>query len=250
MIELRQVRAGYGKQTVLNDVSVRFEKGCLTGIIGINGCGKSTLLKAMLGMLPLMGGAITVDGCSLQTMTRSAIAKKMAYLSQGRFTPDMTVEQMVLHGRFPHLSYPRRYTEKDREIAYAAMAQVGIERLAQKPLFTLSGGMRQNAYIAMALAQGSDYILLDEPMTYLDIAHQIELMKILRKLAEEGKGIVAVMHDLPMAFTFSDRIVLLDDVKVQADGEPGQICAEKTLKEIFGVSVEAQEGGKSYRYQY
>lgn len=250
MIELRQVRAGYGKQSVLNDVSVRFEKGCLTGIIGINGCGKSTLLKAMLGMLPLMGGAITVDGCSLQTMTRSAIAKKMAYLSQGRSTPDMTVEQMVLHGRFPHLSYPRRYTEKDREIAYAAMTQVGIERLARKPLSMLSGGMRQNAYIAMALAQGSDYILLDEPMTYLDIAHQIELMKILRKLAEEGKGIVAVMHDLPMAFTFSDRIVLLDDGKVQADGEPGQICAEKTLKAIFGVSVEAQEGGKSYRYQY
>ena len=121
MLELNRISAAYGKQTVLNDVSAFFEKGKLTSIIGVNGCGKSTLLKAILGILPLSDGEIAVDGENLLTMSRNEIAKKIAYLSQGKNTPDMTVMQMVLHGRFPYLSYPRKYTSRDREIAYSAM---------------------------------------------------------------------------------------------------------------------------------
>ena len=156
MIELHHVTAGYGKQTVLHDMSLTIEKGSLTSIIGVNGCGKSTTLKAILGMIPLQGGKIMLDGENTSQLSRNAIARKIAYLSQGRNTPDMTVEQIVLHGRFPHLSYPRRYTGRDRAIAHNAMEQMGIADLAHKPLSALSGGMRQNTYIAMALAQGTD----------------------------------------------------------------------------------------------
>lgn len=250
MIELKAVSAGYGKNIVLNDVSVAFEKGKLTSVIGVNGCGKSTLLKAILDMIPLSGGEITIDSNTLGNMTRNEIARKVAYLAQGKNTPDMTVEQMVLHGRFPHLNYPRRYTKQDHEIAFSAMEQVGISEFANKPLHTLSGGMRQNAYIAMALAQGTDYVLLDEPTTYLDIAHQLELMKTLRTLADNGKGIVAVMHDLPMALTFSDRIVLLNDGRVVSNDEPERVCEQKTIDNVFGVAIERSADGRTYCYNY
>ena len=248
MIELHHVTAGYGRQTVLQDLSLSLEPGCLTSIIGVNGCGKSTTLKAILGMIPLQGGDIILDGESIRRMSRNNIARKIAYLSQGRNTPDMTVEQIVLHGRFPHLSYPRRYTAGDRAIAQAAMEQMGIADLARQPLSTLSGGMRQNTYIAMALAQGTDYVLLDEPTTYLDIAHQLELMKTLRCLAEAGKGIVTVTHDIQMAFTFSDRIILLGGGTVLGNDVPDEICRQNILEETMGVSLCHTETGYAYRY--
>lgn len=250
MIELKNISAGYGKNVVLKNMSVVFEKGKLTSIIGVNGCGKSTLLKAILDMIPLSGGEITIDNNTLGNMTRNEIARKAAYLAQEKNTPDMTVEQMVIHGRFPHLNYPRHYTKQDQEIAFAAMERVGIEKFAHKPLHTLSGGMRQNAYIAMALAQSTDYVLLDEPTTYLDIAHQLELMKTLRTLADNGKGIIAVMHDLPMALTFSDRIVLLNDGRVVSNDEPERVCKQKTIDSVFGVAVERSADGRTYSYKY
>ena len=249
MLELNRISAGYGKQTVLDGISVDFEKGKLTSIIGVNGCGKSTLLKAILGILPLSGGEITVDGENLLTISRNEIAKKIAYLSQGKNIPDMTVEQMVLHGRFPYLSYPRRYSSHDREVAIKAMETVGVAEFAHKPLYSLSGGMRQNAYIAMALAQDTDYILLDEPTTYLDIAHQLELMRILRKLADSGKGIVTVMHDLPLAFDFSDKLTVMSNGKIIACGTPSELCNLPIIEDIFGVKIKQMQDGK-YSYQY
>ena len=248
MLELKNISTGYGKQTVLCNVTATFEKGKLTSIIGTNGCGKSTLLKAILGILPLSSGSISVDGQALDSLRRKEIAKKIAYLSQGKNTPDMTVEQMVLHGRFPYLSYPRRYTNRDREIAVEAMKAVGIEELAQKPMYALSGGMRQNAYIAMALAQDTDYILLDEPTTYLDIEHQLGLMKLLRDLARSGKGIVAVMHDLPIAFEFSDGIVMIEKGRVKAQTRPSELCGSSVIEETFKVRLKRE--GESGKYYY
>ena len=238
MLELNSITAGYGKQTVLDGVTASFKTGKLTSIIGINGCGKSTLLKATLGLLPISQGNIKIDGKDLLAMSRNEIAKKIAYLSQGKNTPDMTVEQMVLHGRFPYLSYPRRYSGHDKEMAGMAMKAVGIAELSHKPLDTLSGGMKQNAYIAMALAQDTEYVLLDEPTTYLDISHQIELMKLLRKLADNGKGIVTVMHDLPMAFNFSDEILVIENGKSIAQANPSNICNSSVIKEVFNVQIE------------
>ena len=250
MIELSHISTGYGIKIILNDVSVAFETGKLTSIIGANGCGKSTLLKTILGILTSKSGNITIDGARLKEMSRNDIARRIAYLSQEKNTPDMTVEQLVLHGRFPHLSYPRRYTDKDRVIAVGVMEQMGIVEYAHKPLYSLSGGMKQNSYIAMALAQETDYILLDEPTTYLDIAHQLELMKILRSLADSGKGIVAVMHDLPMAFTFSDKIILINDGRIVDDERPEKIYERNVIDKVFGIALDRSKDGRSYSYKY
>ena len=250
MIELSHISTGYGIKIILNDVSVAFEKGKLTSIIGANGCGKSTLLKTILGILPSKSGNVTIDGARLKGMSRNDIARRIAYLSQEKNTPDMTVEQLVLHGRFPHLSYPRRYTDQDRVIAVGVMEQMGIVEYAHKPLYSLSGGMKQNSYIAMALAQETDYILLDEPTTYLDIAHQLELMKILRSLADSGKGIVAVMHDLPMAFTFSDKIILINDGRIVDDERPEKIYERNVIDKVFGIALDRSKDGRSYSYKY
>jgi len=249
VLEIRNLSAEYGKTRVLCGLSETFESGKLTSVIGSNGCGKSTLLKTLIGVLPIADGEIFVDGESLAPMDRKRIAKKIAYLPQGRATPDMTVEQMVLHGRFPHISYPRRYTAHDREIASLAMEKVGISDLAERSLGELSGGMRQTAYIAMALAQDTDYILLDEPTTYLDVSHQIEMLKLLQNLANEGKGIICVMHDLPMAFDFSDKIAVMRDGKIEMSAAPDEMSASSIVKEIFGVEITRIDDGK-YFYKY
>ena len=246
MLELKNISAGYGSKTVLDGVSVSFDKGKLTSIIGANGCGKSTLMKTILGISSIFCGEIVVDGSNIRELSRNDIAKKVAYLAQGKNTPDMTVEQMVLHGRFPYLSYPRRYKEIDREIARKAMDAVGISHLSDTPLCELSGGMRQTAYIAMALAQDTDYILLDEPTTYLDIAHQLDLMRILRGLADSGKGIITVMHDLPMAFDFSDELAVIRNGNIAKKAAPRDLCDSEIIKEIFGVRIKRLENDQFY----
>ena len=237
MLELKNISVGYGKKSVLTDITVSFEKEKLTSIIGINGCGKSTLLKAVLGILPLSCGQIFIDGTDMHSLSRIETAKRIAYLPQCKSIPDMTVGQMVLHGRFPYLCYPRQYKKSDREIAQNAMDSVGIAHFADKQMYELSAGMRQTAYIAMALAQDTDYILLDEPTTYLDISHQLELVSLLSKLTASGKGIIAVMHDLPLAFNFSDTVTAIHNGKILAHSTPKEICAASITKEIFGIEM-------------
>lgn len=248
MIEVRNLCVGYGKTQVLNGLSLSLPKGGLVSIIGANGSGKSTLIKAALGIIPPISGEILVDNINISELSRGDIAKKTAYLAQGKSVPDMTVGQMVLHGRFPHLGYPRRYSEKDKQIARAALEQTGLLELKEKPMSSLSGGMRQNAYIAMALAQDTDYILLDEPTSYLDITHQIQLMKTLRSLADSGKGIAAVMHDLPLAFGFSDSIAVLSSGRIAACDTPENICKSDIIKEIFGIELKYNSAEKYYCY--
>ena len=247
MIEIKDIASGYGKKAVIKNLSVSFEKGRLTSIIGPNGSGKSTLLKTVVGILQRRSGDIAIDGISAAAMSHREIAKHIAYLPQGRTTPDMTVGDLVLHGRFPHLKYPRRYSQHDRDIARSAMINIGIFELAEQPLSSLSGGMRQIAYIAMALAQDTDYILLDEPNTYLDISHQIELMKILRSLAEDSKGIICVMHDLPMALTFSDLVVTMQSGEISSSSTPSALFASNQIERLFGVNVQYENGEYSYR---
>lgn len=248
MLEIKNLSAGYGGSEVLSDVSLKIEKGALTSLIGINGCGKSTLLKTALGLIKPYRGTVTLDGTSVPEEKRRETAKRIAYLSQGKTVPDMTVAHLVLQGRFPYLKYPRSYTKEDVEISERAMKKLDITHLAKKELSSLSGGMRQCAYIAMALAQETDYILLDEPMTYLDVSHQLELMRILRALASEGKGIVTVMHDLPMAFDFSDRIAVLDRGSIVMDGKPSEIYGDGRIEEIFGVRLKYLAAEEKYIY--
>ena len=250
MIELKNITAGYDGKTVLSGVSLSIPKGKLISVIGSNGSGKSTLLKTVVGIITAQAGEIVIDGRASAELSRQDTAKKIAYLAQGKSVSDMTVEQMVLHGRFPHLPYPRRYSGRDREIADNAMERLGISGLSEKPLSALSGGMRQNACIAMALAQDADYILLDEPTSYLDITHQLMLMKTLRSLADSGKGIAAVMHDLPLAFGFSDSIAVLHKGSAAACDSPENICESDIIGEIFGVGLKYNRQEKYYCYDF
>lgn len=246
MVEIKKLSVCYGKNKVLDKLSLKIEKGSLTAIIGENGCGKSTLLKAASGILTPSEGEILIDGEKLSSIRRKEIARRISYLAQGKSTPDMTVRQLVLHGRFPHLGYPRHYSARDREISEEAMKRTGIINSAKMPLSALSGGMRQNAYISMALAQDTDYILLDEPTTYLDVSHQLEIMKLMRELAKEGKGVVAVMHELSLAMTFSDRVAVIGQGTVLAYGSPQEIFKTGIIKEVFGASLEENKEKNGY----
>lgn len=242
MIELCHLCAGYGTHQILFDISAKLEPGRLIGIIGPNGCGKSTLLKTVAGLHPPAKGDIRIDGRSTASMQADMCAKQIAYLSQGRRIPDMTVGQLVLHGRYPYLHFPKHYSDHDRAIAADAMQTLGITALADRPLSSLSGGMRQSVYLAMALAQQTNYILLDEPTTYLDIANQLSLMRLLRHLTEDGKGIAAVMHDLPLAMTYADQIWVMREGRIAACGTPMEICESGILRELFGVAVVWESG--------
>jgi iron complex transport system ATP-binding protein len=160
----------------------------------------------------------------------------------------MTVEDLVLNGRFSHLSYPRIYTDTDKKIAREAMQRMSIDALAGTPLSALSGGMRQSAYIAMILAQDSDYVLLDEPLTYLDISHQLSLMRSLKTLVKEGRGIITVMHDLPLAASFSDEIVLMNNGSVIESLPPSELVSLPVIEELFSAKLVCNGGIFSYQY--
>ena len=249
MIELKNIVCGYGKKNVISSLSFDIAKGKLSAVVGPNGSGKSTLLKSTVGILPVTSGIIMIDGVDFAALSRKEKAKKISYLAQGKSVPEMSVLQMVLHGRFPHLNYPRCYSTKDIEIAQKAIAHMGLTDLSDKQLGELSGGTRQKAFIAMALAQDTDYILLDEPTTYLDISAQLELMRILRALADAGKGVVMVMHDLSMTLSFADEILILSNGCARANGTPKDLVDQGVIKEVFGVDVVVNDYG-TYSYKY
>ena len=199
MIELKNLRAGYPGRPVLEGIDLEFRPGEVLAILGPNGCGKSTLLRTANGLLPRDGGEVLVDGVPLEELSAKEVAKKVAYLPQSRTTPNITAGRMVLHGRFPYLSYPRRYRREDHEMVKRALEWAGAAELAPRPLAELSGGQRQKVYLAMALAQDTETILMDEPTTYLDVGCQLEVMALARRLAEEGRAVVMVLHDLTLA---------------------------------------------------
>ena len=187
MIELKNLRAGYPDRPVLEGIDLDFRPGEVLAILGPNGCGKSTLLRTANGLLPRDGGEVLVDGIPLEELSAKEVAKKVAYLPQSRSTPNITAGRMVLHGRFPYLSYPRRYRREDHEMVRRALEWAGAAELAPRPLAELSGGQRQKVYLAMALAQDTETILMDEPTTYLDVGCQLEVMALARRLARELK---------------------------------------------------------------
>ena len=234
MIEVKDLCAGYNGKAVLKHLSATFPEGRVTAVLGPNGCGKTTLLKALCGILPAQG-QIQLDGADLTGLSPRDRAKRMAYLSQNRTVPDLTVDYLVLCGRYPHAGY--RYTKADEEAARSAMEAVGILDLADRPLTQLSGGQRQKAYVAMALAQDTPVILLDEPTTYLDIGHQLQLLRQLQALAGAGKTVVAVLHDLPAALGHADHILLMDGGEAIVQGTPEEIFTSGMLSKVFGVSV-------------
>lgn len=242
---LSKITAGYSKKIILSDFDAVFEKGQIICIVGPNGCGKSTLLKSIVGVLPTTSGEIFID--QIKNPDRNERAKKISYLAQSRSFSDMTVFDTVLCGRYPHLSFPRVYEKKDREIAFSCIKKMGLEALCDSRLSTLSGGMRQKVYIAMALCQDTDYILLDEPTSFLDISNVFELTSILHELAKSGKSIVCVLHDLVLAFDIADKILVMKDGKNICLDTPDVVVKSGVIKDVFGVGIENAEG--FYRYE-
>lgn len=249
MLEVKDLTAGYPGKTVLHHVNLCLPAGRITVLLGPNGCGKSTLLKTMCGILPVTCGDVLLDGASILALPPKKLAQKTAYLAQGRQIPDITVERLVLHGRFPYLGYPRQYRKEDRAIAEQAMEAMGITNLADALLKNLSGGQRQKAYLAMLLAQDTPIVLLDEPTTYLDVSHQLQLMHQARELARQGKTVLMVIHDLPLAFQTADRMVLMQDGAVAAEGTPEELFASGMADQVFRIRlgrVKAENGWHYY----
>lgn len=247
MLEVRNLSGGYGKQEVLRSISFDAPAGSITAIIGPNGCGKSTLLKSICGILPATG-EVLLDGGSLLTLPRNLLAQKVAYLAQNRQTPDISVRRLILHGRFPYLHYPRRYRKCDYETVDRIMARLDLTALADTPLNQLSGGQQQRVYIAMALAQETDVIALDEPTTYLDISHQIALFSLAKQLAAAGKTVLMVVHDLPQAFSLADRILLMDAGAVVSCGTAEEVFQSHATDKVFGIRFCRMETETGCRY--
>lgn len=248
MIELKNVCAGYDGKTVLHDANVSFEPGKITVLVGPNGCGKSTLLKSIVRINPHSSGEVLIGGVSIQKMEQKQLARNVAYLAQNKKAPDISVMKMVLHGRFAHLSYPRKYRQKDIEIAKNALKWAGMEAESEKIVSKLSGGMQQKVYIAMALAQDADTILMDEPTTYLDVVHQLRLMEMARQLAKAGKAVVMVLHDLTQALQIADQVVVLKEGKIIAQGTSDEIYESGSLQRAFGVEVERVHTKRGWHY--
>ncbi len=248
MLEIENLHAAYAKREVLHGVSLKAPAGAVTVLLGPNGCGKSTLLKSLCGIVPAAGAKVLLDDCDLLKLPQKQLAQRVAYLAQNRQLPDMTVERLILHGRFPYLDYPRRYRKEDHQIVRQAMEQMDLLDLAGCPIGKLSGGQQQKAFIAMALAQDTDVILLDEPTTYLDVTYQLQFLRHARMLADSGKHVLMVLHDLPLALEAADWTVLMADGKTILQGPPEGLYRSGALEQVFGISITRTSACGRWRY--
>jgi iron complex transport system ATP-binding protein len=237
VLEARGLAVGYDGHPVLRDLDLRIERGTVTTFLGANGCGKSTLLKAFGRVLKPQAGAVHLDGVPIRKEPNRAVARKLAILPQSPVAPAGTsVLDLVMRGRNPHQSWGKPWTAEDARIAEQAIAATGLTEVAHRDVASLSGGQRQRAWIALVVAQQADTLLLDEPTTYLDLAHQIEVLRLVRRLnREHGSTVVMVLHDLSLAARYSDRLVVLHDGAVAADGAPADVLTPELLERAFGL---------------
>lgn len=250
MIELKQVTAGYPGNKVLDQVSLTLESGKITSLIGPNGCGKTTLLRAACGLLPLLGGQVLYDGKELGKFGRKEFARLVSILPQTRDVPSIRVEQLVAHGRYPHLSFGRNLTWADREKIHWAMEETGTLALGGKELSQLSGGERQRVYLAMTLCQDTEILFLDEPTTYLDIGQKYEMLELISQINRMGKTVVMVLHDLSLAFSYSHRIVVLEQGKIAAQGDTQKVFDSGVPAQVFGVRSQTLTVGNHREYLF
>ena len=232
------VSLGYGDRTVVDRLSLAVPDGAVTAVVGANACGKSTLLRGMARLLRPTSGSVLLDGREIHRAPTRQVARALGLLPQAPVTPEgVSVVDLVSRGRHPHLGALRRWSAEDDAAVAEALSLTGTVDLAERDVDELSGGQRQRVWVAMALAQGTDLLLLDEPTTYLDVAHQMELLELLRDLnAGRGTTIVMVLHELNLAARFADHLVALCQGRVVAAGDPSEVLTEETVRQVFGLA--------------
>ena len=227
----------YGKKVIAEDLTVAIPDGHFTAIIGPNGCGKSTLLRTLSRLMTPQRGHVYLDGEQIQSFNSKEVARRIGLLAQNATTPgDITVRELVARGRYPHQPLFTRWRSEDEDAVVRAMQATGVTELANQSVDTLSGGQRQRAWIAMVLAQETAIMLLDEPTTWLDISHQIDLLELLRELnREKGYTLAAVLHDLNQACRYATHLIALRDGKIVAQGAPREIVTAELIERIYGL---------------
>ena len=250
MLRLENVSFSYDQALVIDQIDLGFAPGKITTVIGPNGSGKSTLLSLASRLLKPQQGIVLLKDVDIHTLKAKTFAQEVAVLAQNPWVPSMQVEELVMAGRYPYQSWLNATEENDREIVRAAMAMTHCEEFKAKAINRLSGGERQRVFLAMALAQNTDIILLDEPTTFLDIHIAYEILELITKLNQNlGKTIVMVLHDLNMALRYSDQVILLQKGKVILQDEPNQLLACTQLQEVFSIEVKSfYEEGKPYYF--
>jgi iron complex transport system ATP-binding protein len=237
VLEGRGLRLGYDGRIVLTDLDIAIERGTVTTLVGANGSGKSTLLKALGRLLVPAAGEVLIDGESLRSLRSKEVARRIAILPQNPVAPAGTsVRELVLRGRNPHQSWARPWSPDDAAVVDRVLAQTGLVEVADRPVTDLSGGQRQRAWIALVLAQEARTLLLDEPTTFLDLTHQLEVLGLVRRInRESGTTVVMVLHDLSLAARYSDRLVVIGEGRILADGAPASVLEPAILKRAFGL---------------
>lgn len=250
MIEVSNLSVCFNNIPILTDISLTISDGSLVCLIGPNGCGKTTLLRAITGLVPLTRGQIKIDHVCTSQMNGPDRAKKIAYLPQSRPVPDMTALTLIRHGRFPHQGFARKLTAADHAAVDTSVDLTRVENFLDKPVALLSGGERQRVYIAMALAQGADTLLLDEPASGLDLRYQMELMHIIKVLRTQGKTIIMVAHDLPLAFSNAEKICLMNSGQLLCCADPEDTHLHTLMSEVFGYALRKTDADAEDLYRY
>ncbi|MCF4098146.1 ABC transporter ATP-binding protein [Maritalea mediterranea] len=238
-LRVQRLTAGYGDSPILKDIDLEVPEGEITILVGPNGCGKSTLLKTMARIITPSHGTVMLNGQNVHQMPTRHVAQQMALLAQGPIAPEgLKVRELVAQGRFPHQSLLKQWTKEDREAVDWAMEVTNIAQFAERPIDALSGGQRQRCWIAMALAQETDLVLLDEPTTFLDLKVQVDVMNLLTQTANEaGKTLVIVLHELNIAAAYADNLVMMRGGEIVAQGAVNSIFTRENLRAVFGLDA-------------
>lgn len=242
------ITIAYGKKKILDDVSMEFERGKITTIIGPNGCGKSSLLKTIPGTVTPVSGTPFFEGKALKSYPPKELARKIAYLPQIHDSPDdITIRTLISYGRFPYRKFGGGLTEEDRRIIEETLELTGLKALSERTMNKLSGGEKQRAWIAMTICQQPQILLLDEPITYLDVGYQVEVLELIRDLREKlNITIGMVLHDMNFTARYSDRIYVLKDCAVHACGTPEEIIRREHLNAVFGIDSQLYYDNKNH----